>query len=144
MNTAATRITKNGKEGEDLSAICAKSARKDNIKFNPNHVHWCTKSGSNSPEKNPTLVTQDTVHSEFQEHKELLKFLVPHLASLPLITFTLPAEDLASLALSSAILYKNANEKYTRTKYTCTLPLSVPRLDFELQASHRLKKKAEF
>ena len=60
------------------------------------------------------------------------------------ITFKLPAEDLASLALSSAILLKNTNEKYTRTKDTCVLPNSIPRLDFKLQASNRLKKKPKF
>ena len=79
-----------------------------------------------------------------KEHKDLLKFLEPHLASLPSITFTLPAEDLASLALSSAILFKNANEKHERTLKAHFLPKSIPRTDFKLQATNKLRKKPEF
>ena len=132
MNKNATRFTKNGREGEDLSALCAKKARKENITSHPNRVNWRAKGGPELTTKDPPQEPNNTVHLALEEHKDLLKFLEPHLASLPSITFTLPAEDLASLGFSSAILFKNTNEKYDRTSKAHFLPKSIPRTDFKL------------
>ena len=139
MNEDATRNTNKGMNGPNGSALLAKSARKETIKANPNRVKWRALDISQTEKSRP-----NTVKTALDEHKELLLFLVPALASLPSTTFTPPAEDLASLALSAAVLYKNACEKLTRTKNSPTLPKSVPKMDFELQASNRLKKKDEF
>ena len=144
MNKNATRFTKNGREGEDLSALCAKKARKENITSHPNRVSWRTKGGPESMTKDPPQEPNNTVHLALQEHKDLLIFLEPHLASFPSITFKLLDEDLASVALSSAILYKNANEKYMKTLKTHPLPNSIPRPDSKLQATNRFKKKPGF
>ena len=72
MNKAATRRTKNGKEGEDLSAIYAKSARKKTIKSSPNRVHWRPKGCPDSLMKNLCQVPKTTVSLPLQEHKDLL------------------------------------------------------------------------
>ena len=140
MNDQATKSKNRDNGSSDSSAIQAKLARKEGIKANQHRVNWRANSEETSVSSNDR---QSTLSTAYKEHKDILVFLEPFLASLPSSTFQLPAKDFASLALSAAVLYKNANEKLIRTSNMSSFPSST-RFKFELKASQKLKKKEEF
>ena len=140
MNNQTTKSKNRDNGNSDSSAIQAKLARKEGIKANQHRVNWRANSEETSVSKNDR---QSTLSTAYKEHKDILLFLEPFLASLPSTTFQLPAKDLASLALSAAVLHKNANKKLLRTSTMSSFPSST-RFKFELKASQKLKKKEEF
>ena len=140
MNDKATENKNSANGSSDTSAFQVKLARKENIKANPHRVNWRANSEETSVSSNDH---QSTLSTAYKEHKDILVFLEPFLASLPSSTFQLPAKDFASLALSAAVLYKNANEKLIRTSNMSSFPSST-RFKFELKASQKLKKKEEY
>ena len=69
--------------------------------------------------------------------------ILPTLESLPSKVLHLPAKDLASKTLSSAIAVKHARATLSRLKIDSMLPASA-RINFKIQGSKKIVKKQEF
>ena len=130
MNNKTTK-NKNYTNGpNNIIAIQIKLARKENIKANPHNVNChfnLTEEASFSSNDR-----KSTLSKAYTGRKDILMFLEPSLVSLPSTISQLPAKDLASLALSAAVLYKNATEKLICLS-TMKAFLSSTRFNFELK-----------